>query len=46
MRFGNLKMQEKPNGSSKNRIKQKSKEMTLEDIEKALGYPVKIVKEK
>lgn len=25
---------------------QKSKEMTLEDIEKALGYPVKIVKEK
>ena len=25
---------------------QKPKEMTLEDIEKALGYPVKIVKEK
>lgn len=25
---------------------QKSKEMTLEDIEEALGYPVKIVKEK
>ena len=27
-------------------IEQKPKEMTLEDIEKALGYPVKIVKEK
>ena len=25
---------------------QKPKEMTLEDIEKALGYPIKIVKEK
>ena len=25
---------------------QKPKEMTLEDIEKALGYPVKIIKEK
>ena len=25
---------------------QKPKEMTLEDIEEALGYPVKIVKEK
>lgn len=25
---------------------QKPKEMTLEDIEKALGYPVKVVKEK
>ena len=27
-------------------FEQKPKEMTLEDIEKALGYPVKIVKEK
>lgn len=27
-------------------LEQKPKEMTLEDIEKALGYPVKIVKEK
>lgn len=26
-------------------LEQKPKEMTLEDIEKALGYPVKIVKE-
>ena len=25
---------------------QKPKEMTLEDIEKALGYPIKIMKEK
>ena len=28
------------------KYEQKPKEMTLEDIEKALGYPVKIVKEK
>lgn len=27
-------------------LEQKPKEMTLEDIEKILGYPVKIVKEK
>ena len=27
-------------------IEQKPKEMTLEDIEKALGYPIKIMKEK
>lgn len=27
-------------------VTQKAKEMTLEDIEKALGYPVKIVKDK
>lgn len=27
-------------------IEQKPKEMTLEDIEKALGYPVKIVEDK
>ena len=37
MRVGNLKMQEKPNGSSKNRIKQKSKEMKKEKMEELLS---------